>query len=155
MSYDLKAVIAGRGLLEVLTGELPAARLVDLRHGLALLPMTDALSDTLTDGSRARHSAFWSLPAGFDEALFEWSKRGSVAYVEAEYFGGVGEENAAVWRDGELVLGPLHLVEGEPTPAERTPVCQALRALGVRAGEDDEFTAAGLGAHRNNDGWLS
>ncbi|MFK4599844.1 hypothetical protein [Streptomyces pristinaespiralis] len=155
MSYDLKAVIARRDLLDVVTRDLSAARVVDLPHGLALLPMTDALSDALTDASRARHSAFWSLPAGFDEVLVDWSRTGSVAYVEAEYFGGVGEENAAVWRDGELVRGPLHLVEGELTPTEGSPVCQALRALGVSAGEDDEFTAAGLDAHRNNDGWLS
>ncbi|MBM9504048.1 hypothetical protein [Actinacidiphila acididurans] len=155
MSYDLKAVIAGRGLLDALTGDVSAARLVDLRQGLALLPMTDALSEMLTDASRARHPAFWSLPAGFDQVLVEWSRTGPVAYVEAEYFGGVGQENAAVWRDGELVLGPLHLAEGEPVPVEGTPVRQALRALGVSAGEDDEFTAAGLGAHRNNDEWSS
>ncbi|MET9104975.1 hypothetical protein [Streptomyces zhihengii] len=117
--------------------------------------MTDALSDALTDASQARHSAFWRLPAGFDEVLVDWSRTGSVAYVEAEYFGGVGEENAAVWRDGELVLGPLHLVEGELAPTEGSPVCQALRALGISAGEDDEFTAVGLDAHRNNDGWVS
>ncbi|MFF1279205.1 hypothetical protein ACFVY4_00120 [Streptomyces sp. NPDC058299] len=69
-----------------------------------------------------------------------------MAYAEAEYFGGVGEENAAVWRDGELVLGPLHLAEGEPAPAGGSPVCQVLRALSVHAGQEDEFMAVGLGS---------
>ncbi|MFF4353848.1 hypothetical protein [Streptomyces sp. NPDC001530] len=148
-------MIARKGLLDAVTGDLSAARVVDLRHGLALVPMTDVLSDALTDASRARRTDFWSLPASFDGVLAEWSKGGPVAYAEAEYFGGAGEENVAVWRDGELVLGPLHLVEGEPAPAEATPVCQALRELGVRAGEDDEFTVVGLGEHRDNEGWLS
>ncbi|MFE4720491.1 hypothetical protein ACFRLW_29550, partial [Streptomyces sp. NPDC056728] len=99
---------------------------------------------------------FWSLPAGFDRVLAEWSKEGPVAYAESEYFGGVGEENVAVWRDGRLALGPLHLLEGESPPAEGTPVCRALRALGVLAGErDDEFASAGLGEHRDTEEWLT
>ncbi|MEU0048640.1 hypothetical protein [Streptomyces sp. NPDC006309] len=154
MGYDLRAVIAERGLLAAVTADVSAARLVDVRHGLALLPMTGVLSDALTDAARPRRTAFWSLPPGFDDVLAEWSRTGSVAYAEAEYFGGVGEENAAVWRDGELVLGPLHLAEGETAPAGGSPVCQVLRALGVHAGQEDEFTAVGLGEHRDNEGWL-
>lgn len=155
MSHDLKAVIAGSGLLASVAGELAAARIVELRHGLALVPMTAALSDALTDASQARRTDFWCLPAGFDRVLAEWSAQGPVAYVEAEYFGGAGEENAAVWCDGELALGPLHLVEGELPPSEGTPVCRVLRELGVRAGgPDDEFTRVGLGAHRDAEGWL-
>lgn len=67
----------------------------------------------------------------------------------------MGEENAAVWRAGRLALGPLHLTEGEPAPAEGTPICRALRELGIHAGElDDEFTVVGLGEHRDDDGWM-
>uniref|UniRef100_UPI003BAD2DF7 hypothetical protein n=1 Tax=Streptomyces sp. NBC_01001 TaxID=2903713 RepID=UPI003BAD2DF7 len=97
------------------------------------MPMTDALLAAVGDESQSRHPGFWRLPAGFDQLLAEWSKAGPVAYVEAEYFGGVGEQNAAVWRDGKMVLGPLHLLEGETVPAAGTPACQALRELGVSA----------------------
>ncbi|MFD5779453.1 hypothetical protein ACFVWX_04075 [Streptomyces sp. NPDC058220] len=154
MSYDLKAVIAGSGLLAAVVGGLPSARVVDLRQGLALLPVSDALSDAVAGADQHCRTDFWSLPSGFDRVLAAWSKEGSVAYVEAEYFGGLGEENVAVWRDGQLVLGPLHLVEGELPSSEGTPLCRALRELGVRAGKrEDEFTAVGLGKHRNTEGW--
>ncbi|MET8030591.1 hypothetical protein [Streptomyces avermitilis] len=32
-----------------------------------------------------------------------------VAYVEADYFGGVGEQQAAVWDGETIALGPLHV----------------------------------------------
>ncbi len=154
LSHDLKAVIAGSGLLAAMASGLSSARVVDLKQGLALLPISDALSDAVADADRPRRTDFWSLPPGFDLVLAKWSKQGPVAYVEAEYFGGVGEENVAVWCDGQLVLGPLHLVEGELPSSEGSPVCRALRVLGVRPGErEDEFTAVGLGRHRNVEGW--
>ncbi|MFC4463849.1 hypothetical protein ACFPH6_04570 [Streptomyces xiangluensis] len=156
MSYDLKAVVAGSGLLTAVTAELPSARIARLRHGLALIPMTDALLVAPGEGSQIRRTGFWNLTAAFDQLLAEWSKTGPVAYVEAEYFGGVGEENAAVWRDGSVVLGPLHLLEGETAPVEGTPICRVLRELGVTAGAaQDEFTIVGLGDHRDGEGWLS
>ncbi|GAA2616234.1 hypothetical protein GCM10010304_82170 [Streptomyces roseoviolaceus] len=154
LSYDLKAVIARSSLLAAMASTLPSARVVDLQQGLALLPVSDALSDAVTDPARPRRADFWSLPSGFDRVLAEWSKEGSVAYVEAEYFGGTGEENVAVWRDGRLVLGPLHLVDGELSSSDGTPICRALREVGVRAAEEeDEFTTVGLGKHRNTERW--
>ncbi|WP_406481961.1 hypothetical protein [Streptomyces sp. NBC_01615] len=156
MSYDLKAVIARSGLLAAVTSGMAAARVVDLQQGLALIPMSEALSGAVTDAAQERRADFWSLPAGFDRVLAEWSKEVPVAYVESEYFGGVGEENVAVWRNGQLALGPLHLVEGEPPSAEGTPVCRALRELGALAGErEDEFTSVGLGEHRDTEKWLT
>ena len=70
------------------------------------MPMTDEVFDGVTDGSTAGDLGFGRLPGGFERLLAQWSVSGPVAYVEAEYFGGVGEQRAAVWADGALVLGP-------------------------------------------------
>ncbi|MFI2435226.1 hypothetical protein [Streptomyces sp. NPDC018693] len=156
MSYDLKAVVADSELLTAVTAELPSARITRLRHGLTLMPVTDALLTVLGVESQVRRVGFWNLTAELDQRLAEWSKGGPVAYVESEYFGGVGEENAVVWRDGSVVLGPLHLLENETAPVEGTPVCRALRELGITAsGAQDEFTIVGLGDHRDTEDWLS
>jgi hypothetical protein len=156
LSHNLKAVVADSELLTALTADFPSARIARLRHGLTLMPVTDALLTALGAESQVRRAGFWSLTAGLDQQLAQWSKGGPVSYVECEYFGGVGEENAAVWRDGSVVLGPLHLLEGETAPVEGTPVCRALRELGVTAsGAQDEFTIVGLGDHRDGDDWLS
>ncbi|MFI1170617.1 hypothetical protein [Streptomyces melanogenes] len=155
MSYQLTAVIAESGLLTSAAATFPSARTAPLPQGLALLPMTETLFNELTKENEASHPAFWRLPATLDLALAEWSKAGPVAYVESEYFGGLGEENSAVWRAGRLALGPLHQLEFEPVPAEGSPAVRALRELGVQPGDSfDEFTALGLDRHRHSEDWV-
>ncbi|WP_327317875.1 hypothetical protein [Streptomyces sp. NBC_01235] len=156
MSYELRAVIAGRETLRDVMGDLPAARSAALGQGLSLMPMTDGLFDSVTDGDGDRPLGFWSLPSGFDGRLADWSAVGPVAYLEAEYFGGVGEQRAAVWADGALVLGPLGVAEGERFPEDGSPISRALRRLGATAhGDEDEFSAVGLHRHRHSSGWVS
>jgi hypothetical protein len=78
-----------------------------------------------------------------------------VAYVEADYSGGVGEQSVEVWDSGKVVLDHLHLAAKAPVPAAGTPIAQALRRLGVAKGDyHDEFDAVGLGRHRDTDDWL-
>jgi hypothetical protein len=84
------------------------------------------------------------------------SANGPVAYVEAEYFDGTGEQSAVLWDTGQVVLGRLHLAERASIPAVGTPISQALRRLGVTKGDhQDEFDAVGLGRHRNTEDWLA
>ncbi|WP_369166738.1 hypothetical protein AB5J49_02090 [Streptomyces sp. R28] len=118
--------------------------------------MTDELFDAVTDGSSAGPLGFWRLPGSFDRLLADWSAAGPVAYVEAEYLGGVGEQQAAVWDDGTVVLGPVRVEEGRRFPAAGSPISQALRRLGVVASAgEDEFSAVGLGRHRDREAWIA
>ncbi|WP_433222174.1 hypothetical protein [Microtetraspora malaysiensis] len=156
MGYDLHAVIANTEPLRRMCAELPNAKIALLRQGLSLLPITDELFDAVADREAEGHPDFWRLPNGFDLVLARWSHVAPVAYVEAEYFGGVGEQCAAVWRDGHLILGPLKVGEMEPSPPEGTPISQALRTFGAHAhGAHDEFDAVGLDAHRDTNKWIS
>ncbi|MEH0447841.1 hypothetical protein QA811_30375 [Streptomyces sp. B21-102] len=156
MSYDLQAVIAGEEVLNTAVRVLSAARLASLGQGLSLLPMTDALFDSLSEGVDTGALGFWRLPGGFAKTLADWSTAGPVAYVEAEYFGGVGEQQAVVWDGGAIVLGPLRVPEGRPPPPAGSAISQALRRLGVVAGAgEDEFTALGMERHRHVEGWIA
>ncbi|MBY8877516.1 hypothetical protein [Actinacidiphila acidipaludis] len=155
MAYELEAVIGEGKALSTVAKDLPGARLTSIGQGLALMPMTKALADSVADSSGEGVLGFWRLPGGFEETLAAWSAGGPMAYVEAEYFGGVGEQRAAVWDGGTLVLGPLHLEEGQAPPPVGTPISQALRRLGVRvSGREDEFSAAGLDRHRQSEAWI-
>jgi hypothetical protein len=72
-------------------------------------------------------------------------RRGLVAYLEAEFFGGVGMQAHVLCRDG-VVLGP-------PVVREDA-INQALRHFNVRLGSHhDEFAAMGLGRYRDTDAW--
>lgn len=156
MSYDLSAVIAEERLLTAAAASLSPARTAQLDQGFALIPVTAALSEAVAATATADDPGFYRLPGGFDELLAKWSLSGPVAFVDSEYFGGVGEESAAVWRHGAMDLGPLRMREGDLPPAEGTPTVQALRALGVHAAPgQDEFTSVGLDRHRSVLDWLA
>ncbi|MFD5910672.1 hypothetical protein ACFWHL_18350 [Streptomyces massasporeus] len=156
MSYDLRAVIADQEVLRIATRDLPAARLASIGQGLSLMPMTDALCAAVADGGGGGTWGFRRFPGGFEKVLAGWSAGGPVAYVEAEYFGGVGEQRAVVWDAGAIVLGPLHVEEGEPFSPAGSPVSQALRRSGVVTGAaGDEFAAVGLDRHRHSEAWVS
>lgn len=156
MGYVLEAVVGAPEVLRPVVGRWPVAGLVTLGGDLALVPMTDALFDAAGGGAGGSALGFWRLPAGFERELAGWSADGPVAYVEAEFFGGVGTQRAALWAGGELALGPLSVDEGEPFEPAGSPISQVLARLGVRReGGLDEFDAAGLGRHRDTAGWLA
>lgn len=156
MGYQLQAVIAGDELLRAVSQDVPGARVAALHQGLLLMPMTDEVFDAVTDGSSGGALGFWRLPGGFEGLLAQWSAAGPVAYVEADYFGGVGEQRAAVWADGALVLGPLDVPTKKRFSRPVSPISQALRRLGARRSPgEDEFEAVGLDRYRDNDGWIS
>ncbi|GAA4161685.1 hypothetical protein GCM10022251_41550 [Phytohabitans flavus] len=131
---------------------------MDLGQGLGLMPMTPALFDELRRGDEVdpQFTPARLFPPRFEVMLAAWSVVDPVAYVEAEYFGVIGSQFAAVWQGGTLVLGPLVLTEDEPWPAPGwSPISQSLRHLGVSAdGHYDEFDAIGLGRHRHVEDWL-
>ncbi|MFF9815055.1 hypothetical protein [Streptomyces sp. NPDC014006] len=152
MAYELQAVIAQDELLRSASRDVPEARLACLRQGLSLMPMTDQVLHAVTGGSSAGVLGFRRLPESFEQRLARWSVAGPVAYVQAEFFGGVGEERAAVWMDGALSWGPLD----ESDSPSLSPLSQALRRLGVTPSPgEDEFQAAGLNRHRYTDDWVS
>ncbi|MEV8096648.1 hypothetical protein [Kitasatospora sp. NPDC085879] len=156
MSYELNALLATADLLDVVAAEVPVAQVARLAQGLALIPMTERLHGVLNVPGDRTEPGFTRFPAGFGRRLEAWSQAGPIAYVEADFFGGAGTQQAAVWLHGRIELGPLRTEEGEPSPDEGTPISQALRRLGatVAQGRFDEFDAIGLGAQRRSADWL-
>ena len=152
MGYELPAVVAGAHMLTEVAYDEPKMRVVPCRRGS--LAMSDGLHDLLSVGDGDR-LGFWKLPGGFGVTLAVWSHAGPAAYVEAEYFGGVGEQRAAVWDHGVLVLGALACGGADPFPADGSPISRALCRLGATsAGHVDEFVAVGLPRHRRTEQWL-
>ncbi|GAA5002189.1 hypothetical protein [Kitasatospora paranensis] len=157
MSYELNALVAAAELLDVVAAEVPVARVARLTQGLGLIPVTDHLHRVLDVPGDRTEPGFSRFPASLGRRLEAWSQAGPIGYVEADFFGGSGTQHAAVWLHGRLDLGPLHIVEQEPRPADGTPISQVLRRLGavVEDGRFDEFDAVGLGRHRQSADWLT
>jgi hypothetical protein len=87
------------------------------------------------------------IPAVFLETATAIGSKSPVAYVVTCYFGGIGEQAAAVWAPSEHM--EYEIGEG-PGPINR-----ALRLIGVQSSDAyDEFDAAGLQWFRSNDAWI-
>lgn len=154
MAYDIRALIADVALLSRWAADEPAMHVVALTRGLALVPKPDADHDHFDDPDEEPPGLWW-LPDGLDVDASARSHAGPVAYVEAEYFGGMGEQRAVVWHRGEVVLGPLINGEDEAFPADGSPISQALRRLGAERGSAfDEFDAVGMMRHSSTSAWL-
>jgi hypothetical protein len=133
--------------------ELPGARVVDLTASLGLVPLSEPLLRAVqerwsgAEGSGRVSGVFEFLTPPVESWVRELSKGAAVGYIETEYFGGEGFERSAVFRDADVVLGPL---DGAGA------VNRALRALGVAPNPgQEEFDFVGLGRHRSVEEWLS
>jgi hypothetical protein len=160
MRYELHGVIARPEVLEPIVEQCRHARPVLLDGAeLAMVPLCEELYGTLDlAGFRVEpESGFERLSSGVAALITAASRHGTVAYLEAGYTGHVGRQTAAVWLDCQIVYGPRLLVPGEPFPDDgSSPVCEALRYLGVEAvGRSDEFVVLGLGRHRRTEDWCA
>lgn len=81
-----------------------------------------------------------------------------MAHVKADFWGGDGDQTAAVWRAGVREWGPVHTSEFSG-PREEWPINAALARLGVAlAGQGatdyrDLFVEVGLGQGRDEEDW--
>ena len=127
-----------------------AAHLVTLPHSFGLIPVTERLLAFLHGEAPARFPArpgFEYLSPAMERWLAPFSQWGSIAYLEAEYFGGAGAQAAAVWTRGVPALDP-----GAAVPS----INDALRILGVAAEDGlDEFDTLHLGRCRETERWTT
>jgi hypothetical protein len=144
MAYTLQGIIVRS---ESTLGSLPhKLQAIPLRSDMVLLPLTTEALKTygitfcpLTDEGEEE------LPPALQRICEQLSERCSLAYIEAEFFGGGGSQAHALFSEG-MLLGK--------TIVSESAINDALRYLGVAKGDAvDEFEAVGLGQHRNTDAW--
>ena len=148
MGHFVTGLIAKPNLLGSFARRHSLHQPVELAQGLALLPLRDQDIDSILAPPHTGHAdGFTYLSEQLQVELAAASDDGEILYFETEYFGGAGAQGAAVFSKGALVFGP--------TAAEKGPINEALRMLGVTAGSTrDEFAAVGLDRHRHTEDWL-
>ena len=163
MSHTLRAVIGPIPPVTEFAGRWVQAHLISLPQRFGLVPMTAALLADIQELAMLDEpdpfADFAHLPAALAQAIMEATRSGPLAYVETDYWGGIGRQSAIVWNKGRLVLGPLGSETAGPMNAYPAPplsegaVNQALRYLGVwRQNGQDEFDMLGLGRYRSTEG---
>lgn len=156
MSHIINGFIASFSDLSAAVTELKSVRICRLSSGMGFFAVPDEMVES--DEAAASVRGF----DNFTDRLEKWavavSKHFPIAYIETEYFGGVGTQSAALWDAGKLTIGPLSFgpVSNLPVgPRLDWPINKVLRGLGVNHGAQiDEFAALGLGRYRSNEDWL-
>lgn len=134
-------------------GELPNAILVGNFH---FIPFEANHGRNYSDTVLEPYKEFTSEAR---KVLKELSFKGKCAYIETNYFGGLGSQRSEAWHNGKRILGPLMSLDGvrkSLIPPGATLVEEAinetLEAIGVYRHEGkDEFDALRLGWYRSND----
>jgi len=103
------------------------------QHGISFLPLTDGGQDV--------------VPHEIESLCLQLSGGGKLAYVEAEFFGGVGTQACALYENGQAI-GHLEI--------SPEAINHSLNFLGVfKEGDSDEFEALSLDKHRDIEDWLN
>lgn len=119
----------------------------DLRDGFRLVPLDDDALDTFGFDFSQTIDGFNYLCPGFRDFLTGLSHHGPLAYVETEYFGGMGSQAAAAFSAG-------HVLPPSPLSGDGS-INTALRSIGIASTTgDDEFDYIGLSQHRHTSDWM-
>jgi hypothetical protein len=131
VAHAIHALVMTPADARSLIAERSELRAFALPQGWAIVPLNAELIDMLAErGAKTVEDLVRSL-----------SRRRT-------HFGGSGEQRAAVWRDGEAILGPTDWRGSDA-------INEALRLLGVRAGVSDEFDALELVRFRRYDAFAN
>lgn len=104
MGHFVTGVIATTATLEAFSSDRALHAPVSLSQGLALLPLRDVDLDAfLMPPLGEAPAGFLYLFAQLSEQLQEASKGSPMAYIETDYFGGIGSQAAIVFVDGHTV----------------------------------------------------
>lgn len=146
MSYVLNALIGREVVVATASALVGRHRVSRLANNLHIVELDD---EDVEQPLYLEH--FYGLTNDLAVAAATASHVGDIAYIEAEFSGGQGSQACIVWREGDVVLGPLHADhEYPPVPPLRDwPINRALRYFGVNAADGkDEFDTVGLARFR-------
>lgn len=146
MGHQISGIVAHRETLAALEAPFDGQPAFALTGDFAFLPLDDENLDAVV-GLNAGPvvGGFRYLTARLIEALRAASRHGDLAYVETEYFGGVGGQGAIAFAGQKIAFGPAF--------ADGHAINDALAILGVKSGtaHRDAFSAIGLDRYRAND----
>jgi hypothetical protein len=147
MGHCIHAIVAPSETADSISSHWPDLPRLDNDNGFAVFPIDAEFIDAriATDKTpTVTGDEFMLMTNGLRSLLRTLSADGQLAYVETEYFGGVGGQGALVCRNGSEIM--------PPTWRESDTINDALKLIGVPRGAfADEFVAAGFGLVRNND----
>lgn len=150
MAHHITGIIGHRDVLSRLQGHLADQPRFALAESFAFMPLDDENLDSIAGlHEEIAIADFVYLTPRLTEILKTASLDGEFAYIETEYFGGIGGQGAVLFRRGEVAFGPACVKNSTG------PINEVLLRMGIthKPGAFDAFEVVGLAALRSNDDW--
>ena len=111
MAHYIKAIIGRDEYIHQLAGDWVHAIAIKLNQNFSLIKVSDALFDDvdeqINNDATDPYQHFMYLSSSLHEVLLEKSLLEKLAYIETEYFGGIGTQSAILYEAGKVALGPF------------------------------------------------
>ncbi len=162
MGHSIRAVLGKADVIDTFSSAWILAESKTLNQGFALSLIPDQLLDDIDELVESRltisFEQFNFLTASLHEILIDQSFRAKIAYIETDYFGGIGTQAAVLYENGQIQKGPLFSeivwdrVESQylKKPDGIEAINQVLQNMGVWCKDGrDEFDMLGLPNYRS------
>jgi hypothetical protein len=150
MGHHITAVIGRPDTVGAVADAAGCPPLTRLPGGWEIVPLGHEQLDALSGADfEICAEGFTHLSTALEQTLAEASRAGVLIYLETEYFGGVGVQAAALFRDRRIIWRRSES-SSHRSPKDDSPINSGLRELGVEAaGGLDEFDTIGLSEFRS------
>ncbi|SEU33041.1 hypothetical protein [Paenibacillus sp. NFR01] len=148
MGYCIRGFIVPNSLLNTINKSYPNIIISRLNQGYCLIPLTDEFYDEVNKFEGKSEQGYMFLTDKLIEFGIKLSKqlKSNIVYIEADYFGGNGYQNASVWNNGNRTFEEFKGDQG---------INNALKTLDLKIEiGKDEFETIGLNKNRRIEDWL-
>lgn len=146
MGYFFRGIISTSSIVDFCKIKYKNLHLIQLHHNLVTIPLTDELFDEINDGQGIPIKNYEYLTDRLGIFCSDISRFEKVAYIEADYFDGMGFQSGIVWDKGLVIFEEI---------LNDNSINKVLELFGVENDNSkDEFDTVGLGRHRNIRDWI-
>lgn len=147
MGHHIKAIIGKQADIQKLADDWVYGKLIELPQDFGMVPMTITLLDDVEEITELSESELDCGLDGLDESVIwlleNYSFHTKLAYIETDYFGGVGTQGGVLYENGREKISPQ---------AGKGTINVLLKELGAwRKSDTDEFDCLELGKYRHFD----
>lgn len=150
MPHMIYTLIAKTATLETMAAEVEVSIWVNLGvQGMGLLPVTFDLLAAFGDSDEdddmlheeSQQAGMWRVGLNLEKWIRKHAQPDPIAYIQTDYFGGIGNQGAVVWHQDTTEYFP---------DGSAIPINKALEKLGVVPDKGmDRFDTLGLSHYRS------